>query len=71
MKGRLNMSLEIKWVDRFPIDGGGTRLTVKIDGAEKHDGFYSHDRLEEARKVAEDYLAKAKFRNEPGQRPNV
>jgi hypothetical protein len=64
--------LEIKWIDRVPADGGGTRLIVKVDGATKHDEAYTPDRLDEARKVAADYLDKAKFKNEaPAQRPNV
>ena len=64
--------LEIKWIDRVAGEGGGTRLTVKVDGVTKHDEGYAPDRLDEARKVATGYLAKATFKNEsPGQRPNV
>jgi hypothetical protein len=63
-------TLEIKWVDRAAIDGGGTKLTVKVDGAPKHDEGYPPERLEEARKVAAEFVAKATFANVPPAPPS-
>jgi hypothetical protein len=59
-------SLEIRWIDRVAAEGGGTRLTVKVDGRSiiNEQVFLAGD-LEQTRKLAIGYLEKAKFENLP------
>jgi hypothetical protein len=58
-------TLEIKWIDRQPNEGGGTRLTVKVNGSEVVEKVFSRERFDEAKRLASDYLQKAEFDNSP------
>jgi hypothetical protein len=63
-------SLKIDWKDQPPLDGGGMRLTVMVDGRTVHD--QAHCDVEEARTIALSHLSQVTFANQRSAlRPNV
>jgi hypothetical protein len=65
-------TVEFKLVDVPANEGGGTKLTVKIDGREVSARAYSQEELTDAKRAATEAIVNSRFDNVPGNaRPNV
>jgi len=62
--------IQIKWVDRVADEGGGTELTICVNGRIVHAERYAPTRLEHARTVAKEHLDNAQFGNVTGRPPS-
>jgi hypothetical protein len=66
-------TVEIKWRDRRAEEGGGTHLSIKVNGETKHDASHvGAEQIARAKQVAAKFIADATFDDaKPAPKPSV